>query len=125
MEPRKPVQNLTETINSLLGRKAHFTSSWVKSVCDIIRSQQSKGPSIELKSANLKTSDSFGNKDDDLGGAISKIEGKSFLFHVCRCIPVCRCLCLHMHVKFHLPPKLLFRPCLSLFLPREQMNWLP
>jgi hypothetical protein len=99
MEPRKPVQNLTETINSLQGRKAHFTSSWVKSVCDIIRNLRSEGPSIELKSANPKTSDSFRNKDDDLGSAISKIKGESFLFHVCRCIPVCRCVCLHMHVK--------------------------
>ncbi|XP_062172990.1 kinesin-like protein KIN-14T isoform X2 [Alnus glutinosa] len=74
MEPRKPVQNLTETINSLQGRKAHFTSSWVKSVCDIIRNLRSEGPSIELKSANPKTSDSFRNKDDDLGSAISKIK---------------------------------------------------
>ncbi|KAK7857564.1 kinesin-like protein kin-14t [Quercus suber] len=71
MESKKSVQNLSKTIHSLLGLKARFTSTWVKSVCDIIRNLPPEGPSIELKSANLKTSDSSGNKD--LDSAISKI----------------------------------------------------
>ncbi|XP_021891120.1 kinesin-like protein KIN-14T isoform X2 [Carica papaya] len=32
---RKPVKNLGETLNSLLGLKTHLTSSWIKSVFDI------------------------------------------------------------------------------------------
>ncbi|XP_050277519.1 kinesin-like protein KIN-14T [Quercus robur] len=71
MESKKSVQKLSNTIHSLLGLKARFTSTWVKSVCDIIRNLPPEGPSIELKSANLKTSDSSGNKD--LDSAISKI----------------------------------------------------
>ncbi|KAL4612030.1 hypothetical protein ACB092_08G169400 [Castanea dentata] len=71
MESKKSVRNLSDTIHSLLGLKARFTSTWVKSVCDIVRNLPPEGPSIELKSANLKTSDSSGNKD--LDSAISKI----------------------------------------------------
>lgn len=78
MESKKSVQNLSNTIHSLLGLKARFTSTWIKSVCDIVRNLPPEGPSIELKYANLKTSDSSGNKD--LDGAISKINGKSFLY---------------------------------------------
>lgn len=80
MEARKSVQNLAEKIHSLLGLKAHFTSSWVKSVCDIIRHLPSEGPSIDLKAENSKASVSFGNKEDDLASEISKIKGKSFVF---------------------------------------------
>ncbi len=92
MESRKSVQNLAGTIHSLLGLKARFTSSWVKSVCEIVRNLPSEGPPIDLKSANFKTSDSCSNKDDELDTAISKIKGKSLFFsffHVCRCILVC------------------------------------
>ncbi|KAG6632741.1 hypothetical protein CIPAW_13G179500 [Carya illinoinensis] len=74
MEARKSVQNLAEKIHSLLGLKAHFTSSWVKSVCDIIRHLPSEGPSIDLKAENSKASVSFGNKEDDLAREISKIK---------------------------------------------------
>ncbi|KAG2675315.1 hypothetical protein I3760_13G177600 [Carya illinoinensis] len=74
MEARKSVQNLAEKIHSLLGLKAHFTSSWVKSVCDIIRHLPSEGPSIDLKAENSKASVSFGNKEDDLASEISKIK---------------------------------------------------
>lgn len=37
----KPVQNLPETIHSLLGLKSHLTSAWVKSVCNIVNNVSS------------------------------------------------------------------------------------
>jgi len=95
MESKKSVQKLSSTIHSLLGLKARFTSTWVKSVCDIIRNLPPEGPSIELKSANLKTSHSSGNKD--LDSAISKINGNSFLLmysdvSLCATVHACRCM---------------------------------
>lgn len=80
MESRKSVQNLAQTIHSLLGLKAHFTFGWVQSVCDIIKHLPSEGPLIDWKSANFKTGGSFGKKDDDLDGAISKIKCKYLVF---------------------------------------------
>ncbi|KAF5748853.1 hypothetical protein HS088_TW04G00813 [Tripterygium wilfordii] len=41
-DPRRSVRNLAETIHSLLGVKAHVTSTWVKSVCDIIKNLPSE-----------------------------------------------------------------------------------
>uniref|UniRef100_A0A7N0TJZ3 Kinesin motor domain-containing protein n=2 Tax=Kalanchoe fedtschenkoi TaxID=63787 RepID=A0A7N0TJZ3_KALFE len=37
MDSRKSVRNLAQSINSLIGFKAHLTSAWVTSVCNIIR----------------------------------------------------------------------------------------
>ncbi|EEF38964.1 kinesin-like protein KIN-14T [Ricinus communis] len=37
MGSRKSVRNLGETLESLLGLKAHLTPNWVKSVCDILK----------------------------------------------------------------------------------------
>ncbi|XP_022753510.1 kinesin-like protein KIN-14T isoform X2 [Durio zibethinus] len=43
MNSRKSVQNLKETIHSLLGFKSHLTSTWAKSVCDIIKNLPHEG----------------------------------------------------------------------------------
>ncbi|KAG4133363.1 hypothetical protein ERO13_D08G092200v2 [Gossypium hirsutum] len=37
MSSKKSIQNLGETIHSLLGFKSHLTSTWVKSVCEIVK----------------------------------------------------------------------------------------
>ncbi|XWS73402.1 hypothetical protein CRYUN_Cryun02cG0125100 [Craigia yunnanensis] len=54
MNSKKSIQNLGVTIHSLLGFKSHLTSTWVNSVCDIIK--------------NLP------NKNDDSANDISKIK---------------------------------------------------
>ncbi|OMO81077.1 hypothetical protein CCACVL1_12626 [Corchorus capsularis] len=43
MNSKKSIQNLGETIHSLLGLKSHLTSTWVKSVCDIIKKLPHEG----------------------------------------------------------------------------------
>lgn len=117
MDARKSVQNLAETIRSLLGLKAHFTSSWVKSVCDIVRHLPSEGGAcIDLKAENSKTSVSFGNKEDDLANAISKIKGKSFVFKYENASM--------RKGKFH-PLNSLFTLMPKLYFSHEQMNLLP
>ncbi|XVF04526.1 hypothetical protein REPUB_Repub05bG0091200 [Reevesia pubescens] len=60
MNSKKSVQNLGETIHSLLGLKSHLTSTWVKSVCDIVK--------------NLALEESSGNKNDEYTNDISKIK---------------------------------------------------
>lgn len=71
MDPRKSVHKLDETIHSLLGLKSHLTSSWVKSVCDIIKS-------LPYEISHSETiRDSLEKKDDDMSSLIPNIEGKS------------------------------------------------
>ncbi|TXG73032.1 hypothetical protein EZV62_001611 [Acer yangbiense] len=48
------VENLGETIHSLLGFKAHLTCAWAKSVCDIIKNLPSKD--LERKDSELSIS---------------------------------------------------------------------
>ncbi|TYI14014.1 hypothetical protein ES332_A08G098000v1 [Gossypium tomentosum] len=54
----KSIQNLGETIHSLLGFKSHLTSTWVKSVCEIVK---------KLPSGNEKD-------DESVAKEISKIK---------------------------------------------------
>ncbi|XP_013627960.1 PREDICTED: kinesin-like calmodulin-binding protein homolog [Brassica oleracea var. oleracea] len=51
----KPVQNLPETIHSLIGLKSHLTSSWVKSVSNIAKNVSS---SSEISSTSKDEDDS-------------------------------------------------------------------
>ncbi|CAH8390674.1 unnamed protein product [Eruca vesicaria subsp. sativa] len=51
----RPVGNLPETIHSLIGLKYHFTSSWVKSVCDISKNVSS---SSEISSTSKEEDES-------------------------------------------------------------------
>ncbi|XP_015883614.2 kinesin-like protein KIN-14T isoform X1 [Ziziphus jujuba] len=68
MDPRKSVHKLDETIHSLLGLKSHLTSSWVKSVCDIIKS-------LPYEISHSETiRDSLEKKDDDMSSLIPNIE---------------------------------------------------
>ncbi|XP_010552292.1 PREDICTED: kinesin-II 85 kDa subunit [Tarenaya hassleriana] len=53
-ETRKPVRNLPETIHSLLGLKSHFTSAWVKSVCNIVKNVPSPSSSKRSKSCQME-----------------------------------------------------------------------
>lgn len=81
MASRNPVHSLPEKIHSLLGLKSHLTSSWVKSVCDIIRNQPSQGQSTEthLTITNFEInscSENCDDDDDDLSNAASNIRGK-------------------------------------------------
>ncbi|CAL8159625.1 unnamed protein product [Prunus armeniaca] len=77
MASRNPVHSLPEKIHSLLGLKSHLTSSWVKSVCDIIRNQPSQGQSTEthLTITNFEINSCSENRDDDddLSNAASNI----------------------------------------------------
>lgn len=71
MESRKSFHNLVESINSLLGLKKNLTSTWVESVCNIIKHLP---PSDEPS-----TSSSDNNKDYDLISTVPKIQGR-FIF---------------------------------------------
>ncbi|PQP93752.1 kinesin-like protein KIF22 [Prunus yedoensis var. nudiflora] len=77
MASRNRVHSLPEKIHSLLGLKSHLTSSWVKSVCDIIRNQPSQGQSTEthLTITNFEINNCSENRDDDddLSNAASNI----------------------------------------------------
>ncbi|KAK9273189.1 hypothetical protein L1049_017996 [Liquidambar formosana] len=76
MESRKSVRNLVESLHSLLGFKAHFTSSWVNSVCDIIKNLPSEVPPDDCTSTpgNFEKTGSHHIEAGDLGTVISKIE---------------------------------------------------
>ncbi|XP_021816719.1 kinesin-like protein KIN-14T [Prunus avium] len=77
MASRNRVPSLPEKIHSLLGLKSHLTSSWVKSVCDIIRNQPSQGQSTktQLTITNFEINSCSENRDDDddLSNAASNI----------------------------------------------------
>ncbi|KAJ4846191.1 hypothetical protein Tsubulata_049726 [Turnera subulata] len=68
MDSRKSVGNLTETLHSLLGLKAHLTSNWVKSVCDIVRNLPPE------RSIDLRPESTVDSTDDDPATAIAKIK---------------------------------------------------
>lgn len=80
MESKQSVQKLGETIHSLLGLKAHLTSSWVKSVCDIVKNL----PSTDIKGKKLETQCSE-IKEVDSGPTISEIKGRHFALGCARC----------------------------------------
>lgn len=73
MDSKQSVHKLGETIHSLLGLKAHLTSSWVKSVCDIVKNL----PSTDIKGKKLETQCSE-IKEIDSGPTISGIKGWRF-----------------------------------------------
>ncbi|KAL5832412.1 hypothetical protein ACOSQ4_017766 [Xanthoceras sorbifolium] len=73
MDSKPSVHNLGETIHSLLGFKAHLTSAWVKSVCDIIKNQPSQKSSADGKSKDFETRESL-DDNVDLETAIAKIK---------------------------------------------------
>lgn len=75
MDSRQPVQNLAETIHSLLGLKAHLTSNWVKSVRDIIKNLPSEKSSADIEAKTLETGNSLDNEDVE-GNAVSKLKGR-------------------------------------------------
>ncbi|XP_017983448.1 PREDICTED: kinesin KP1 isoform X1 [Theobroma cacao] len=60
MNSKKSVHNLAETIHSLLGFKSRLNSTWVKSVCDIIK--------------NIPHEGSIGNKCEESATDSSKIK---------------------------------------------------
>ncbi|KAJ4972001.1 hypothetical protein NE237_005100 [Protea cynaroides] len=75
MESRKSVQNLAQSIHSLLGLKTHLTSGWADSVCNIIKklpSEDSRDGS-QIKCQNYNSENSNENKDVDNGAAVSKL----------------------------------------------------
>lgn len=79
MASRNPVHSIPEKIHSLLGLKSHLTSSWVKSVCDIIRNQPSQGQSTEthftITNFEINSCSENRDDDDDLSNAASNIRG--------------------------------------------------
>lgn len=78
MDARQSVQNLAETIHSLLGLKAHLTSAWVKSVCDIVKNLPSEKSSTDIKPKDLETGSSSEIKDVDSGTDNSETKGWHF-----------------------------------------------
>ncbi|KAK8661059.1 hypothetical protein V6N13_051961 [Hibiscus sabdariffa] len=54
MNPKKSIQNLGETIHSLLGFKSHLNSNWVKSVCEIIKSLPEEDESAAEEFSKIK-----------------------------------------------------------------------
>ncbi|XWS71073.1 hypothetical protein CRYUN_Cryun03dG0105700 [Craigia yunnanensis] len=54
MNSKKSIQNLGETIHSLLGFKSHLTSTWVKSVCDIIKNLPNKNETSATDISKIK-----------------------------------------------------------------------
>ncbi|XP_058001634.1 kinesin-like protein KIN-14T isoform X2 [Hevea brasiliensis] len=64
MGTRKSIRNLDETLDALLGLKAHITPNWVKSVCNIVKTLSSE----------FSAKDDDNDDDDDSSNAISKIK---------------------------------------------------
>ncbi|XVE70343.1 hypothetical protein DITRI_Ditri10aG0065000 [Diplodiscus trichospermus] len=54
MNSKKSIQKLGETIHSLLGFKSHLTSTWVKSVCDIIQNLPNQNDESATHISNIK-----------------------------------------------------------------------
>ncbi|KAL4319524.1 hypothetical protein GQ457_18G004820 [Hibiscus cannabinus] len=54
MNPKKSIRNLGETIHSLLGFKSHLNSTWVKSVCEIIKSLPEEDESAAEEFSKIK-----------------------------------------------------------------------
>ncbi|KAF8041147.1 hypothetical protein BT93_B3157 [Corymbia citriodora subsp. variegata] len=73
-ERKKSAQNLAETIHSLLGLKSRLTSTWIRSVCGIMRSLPSPRSSakIGLKLSDAEKENSI--NDMDLSMVIPKIK---------------------------------------------------
>ncbi|GFZ20831.1 P-loop containing nucleoside triphosphate hydrolases superfamily protein [Actinidia rufa] len=67
VDTRKSICSLAESIHSLLGLKTRLTSSWVDSVCNIIKSSPSQ---ISLDDHNTRN----GNKEVDMDLSILKIK---------------------------------------------------
>ncbi|XP_058107726.1 kinesin-like protein KIN-14B isoform X2 [Magnolia sinica] len=72
---RKPVQRLAESIRSLLGFKAHLTSSWAESVCHIVNQLPSDEPSGGPRTygPSFNSVDSSEEKNIETDEALSKI----------------------------------------------------
>lgn len=67
LDPRKSIRSLAESIHSLLGSKTHLiTSSWVDSVCNIIKSSPSD-----------QQGHHHHDYEEEKGLAILKIQGKT------------------------------------------------
>ncbi|MCL7046124.1 hypothetical protein MKW94_016157, partial [Papaver nudicaule] len=64
MESRKSLHNLVKSINSLLGLKTNLTSTWVESVCNIVKQL----PPAEEPACSSETN------DYDVGSAVSSIQ---------------------------------------------------
>lgn len=79
MDSKPSVNKLGETIHSLLGFKAHLTSAWVKSVCDIVKSLPSQKPSTDARLKELETRKPVNNIDGDSETAIKEIKGMLFI----------------------------------------------
>ena len=69
VDTRKSICRLAESIHSLLGLKTRLTSSWVDSVCNIIKSSPSQIPLDDHDTKN-------GNKEVGMDLAILKVKGK-------------------------------------------------
>ncbi|KAK8604890.1 hypothetical protein V6N13_082357 [Hibiscus sabdariffa] len=54
MNSKKSIRNLGETIHSLLGFKSHLNSTWVKSVCEIIKSLPDQDESAAEEFSKIK-----------------------------------------------------------------------
>lgn len=87
MESGKSVHKLAETIQSLVGLKSHLTSSWVKSVGDIIKS-------LPYEISYFETRDSSEKRDGDMSSVILKIKGKSLVFIYLVCLRASPCSCM-------------------------------
>lgn len=72
----KSVRNLAETLHSLLGHKAHLTSNWVKSVCDIIKTLPISEKPVVLQPTDIDTIDDH----DSACTTISKVKGNKLTF---------------------------------------------
>ncbi|KAF3444368.1 hypothetical protein FNV43_RR14060 [Rhamnella rubrinervis] len=71
MESRKSVHKLAETIHSFVGLKSHLTSSWVKSVSNIIKSLPYGISYFETRDSSEKR-----DGDTDISSVILKIKGE-------------------------------------------------
>ena len=83
MDTRKPVRNLAESLRSLLGVKANLTSSWVDSVCDIIKSLPSEeSPTDRIEPANSEATSSFHDQKIDSSTITLKLKGRFFVPYI-------------------------------------------
>lgn len=78
VETRNSVQNLARTIHSLLGFKAHLTSNWVSSVCDIIKSLPTRKSPGDPET-KLETRNSHDVKDVQFASCVETAEGNPLI----------------------------------------------
>ncbi|XP_048136960.1 kinesin-like protein KIN-14T isoform X3 [Rhodamnia argentea] len=83
MERKNSTQKLAETIHSLLGLKSHLTSTWIRSVCGIMRTLPSPRSSDRIGLKISDTEKENNTSDTDLSIVIPKIGDELAELHDC------------------------------------------